>query len=1475
MGRLTWIWSWLLLIWIVSLRTTNATAHLSGPLHPSRKDRLLHQVPTWTEPRQVLWTPRTSRRTIMERTKERAWHLEAAGRQWPSLRRVQQEGEHLLPPPHPVRKSAQTVTPSQQRDPSAGPRPASGWRAPTSTMRWNACTPSTGRSSKQDTCQASPRQAVLPDSDARRTSQAGDKCRQKPDKGSQASGWRNGSNTNLLQLMRNEDDDSPDDPDRRAQLRELSKPGTPFRPRSCRALNFQKPCHLHPYARPTFPKQRRKCQKQRMHPWSGCPAPEQGDTIPRVIGPASDSHSTKSHPKCRRPKKSTGLSGPNSGDCRQIRPALRALLLVTVGARVSSAAAVTEDGPGLRPGKLHGRAHQGREPNHPTRHMKRAFNRACRRANQSLQEGTWYRNRWHTRATLDALRSQPPPTISRVPRTARRHYRNSNRPDFSFRVLTWNAGGLSAALTQELMAWCDTCSATEQYDAIIITETHWKHVDDYRSGHWLCVHSTGHTEEGEVDRYAGILCLLSSKCFDAPRIKEHVKGRLLQVTATHIRSQMPTCFIGIYQHVWRPHLSAARNRALRSHIWQSLQSLITATPARHQLIVAGDFNATLTSMHPHIGPSVPKPSSHSNLDKDLQTLIQECDLCALNTWHSRPTHTYASPSVQSQLDYILMRSKDANHQAKLAMPLHSFPVGAYRQTTHYPVQATVRLLPMAYRAPQLKADHRFEATALQSAVSQHSDSAQALQQAVEARLLALPTAQALCDEHDLVNTILLEETCRAFPPAKKKDQRVSAHEGYRASARGTWQLHRQLHRSGLPSLRNIWSRWRLYALFLRASAQLRRQSKDLKRQFLEDQLRQAESAARKGNHRDLFLIARRLGPKKAQGVSRLQGPDGHVLDSKAEMAAIIKHSTAAFASTPDTTSLQPLRGSHSFTATELQAELGSLNIRKAVPRHIAPNAVWKLCAASVSNRLGPCFEHHFRPLSTDKLEGDLQDAHICWLDKPSKPPTTMSAKRPIGLMPPCAKSLAGNVARHILEHLQPMLDHMPQFAYCAGRGVNDAILRVHSYFGDVEHLQKGQITNRFKMHQGVKPLLCHGGLCLSLDLSSAFDSVSRDLLIQSLIDHQVPSDLINMVQQLHRNARYIFRTSTAQGLVTTTNGIKQGCRAAPTLWVSFTLSVLEHLARQRSLAWVQNILTLFADDFCGHWTISSLQDWTAAVSDLTLLLETLETYQLKVNLQKTALLLNLKGKIAKKLLRQHTRQKAGEIFLILTVHGQERLLKIRESHTYLGTIISYRDRRDLNVSHRISAAQTRYQQLRKILNGRGPLSIKYRLRLWQACIPPCLTYSLEVTGCTTKGLQRLKTIATRHVRAILREPAHLHHVSTSDIWERAKLPVPELSILARMTKLYERREPMNCLNGPDLVTNDKVVDQLSILITGLQEAIQRMTTHGLTPPEEAQQCINRGFPCPHCNLVQPTAHARSISHGHQAPRARHTGGPQS
>ena len=1260
----------------------------------------------------------------------------------------------------------------------------------------------------------------------------------------------------------------------------------PWRPRLMRASAFQRPQHLVLVPRrrvarwilnlPALP-QHKAWQRHRAQP-SGAEmraAPPPGGTtgLSRIllVHPHLTAHNlvppycyptekitrnTSSFPK------SVGRSGPNAGGGRLQQVLMWIFLPTTAGVRVSSMAEV-EEGPGLCTqfsGKPIGTAPAGGNTRTPHKSAKRSYNRACRRANQSIQAGTWYRGRWHTRAALDSLRIGPNRPQSTTNRSERCQPRRRYRPENHIRVLCWNSGGLSSHILQEFLAWCDTRETALAYDAIVITESHWREVQDYRSGQWLCVHSSGYSGAPEPDRFAGILCLLSARAFAEPRVLEHIPGRLLQVGATHLKSNRPMCLIGLYQHVWRPHLGAAANRALRSATWHKLQQIVTATPARHQLIIAGDLNATLKPRHPFIGTAVPSSATHSNHDKELQTLVQECGLCAVNTWHASPVHTYYSPTVSSQIDYVLVRQSAANHRAKLASPISGFPVGANRQTNHLPVQAAIPMLPMSVQARtgQKAVEHRFQATALQAAVARKSPDVQALQAAVAHRLAALPEASPLCEEHDRVNTILLEEVSKAFPAIRTPDSRVSANPGFRASARTTWHLHTQLRRSGLPSLSNIWSRWRLYTAFMKASAALRRQSKELKRAFQLEQLQQAEEAACKGDHRGLFLVARRLAPRQARGVSRLLGDDGKLLSGEAELAAMLKHSRAAFANTPDTSAVRPLEGTFTFAATELCQELGKLNIRKAVPRHIAPNAVWRLCAATVSERLGPCFARHFRPRSTESLEGDLQDAHVCWLAKPSKPPTSMKSLRPIGLMPPCAKSLASVVARNILDHLRPLLDHLPQFAYCEGRGCGDAILRVHDHFAQVAALHQSQTRTRFKMHHKMSELSCHGGVCLSLDLSSAFDSVSRDLLIQSLVEHNIPNDLINVVQQLHRGAKYIFRTSAAKGQITTTNGIKQGCRAAPTLWVSFTLSILEHMVNRKGLAWLQRVITVFADDFCGHWRIESTQDFEQARLDIALLLEVLEIFQLQINLQKTALLVHLKGKAAKRLLQQHTRTKAGEQFLVLLVHGRECLLKIKDSHTYLGTIIAYRGRQDLNVAHRIAAAQSRYQQIRKVLNGKGPLSTKHRLRLWAACIPPCLLYSLEATGCTAHGLQKLKVLTTRHVRAILKSPAHLTRVSTSDIWGRAVLQPPERLLLCRLQHLCQRRHPASNKWGPDLIYNDGVHQQLTDLLTQLQEAIQ-----GMTEPKAGELLSQASFPCEYCGQVFLTAHARTIHHGLQ------------
>ena len=172
-----------------------------------------------------------------------------------------------------------------------------------------------------------------------------------------------------------------------------------------------------------------------------------------------------------------------------------------------------------------------------------------------------------------------------------------------------------------------------------------------------------------------------------------------------------------------------------------------------------------------------------------------------------------------------------------------------------------------------------------------------------------------------------------------------------------------------------------------------------------------------------------------------------------------------------------------------------------------------------------------------------------------------------------------------MEVLLPKLRWIPQFAYTRQRGTADALLRVHAHFEQVSTILQSNVVDRFQKRLGRRASRCAGGCSLSLDLSKAFDSVSRPLLYQSLSSHGVEASVINAVQQLHQFAAYRFEVGTHTGATCTSNGIKQGCKIAPYLWCFFMLEFVERLQHQRDAEWIARVLTLFADDVWGSWPI--------------------------------------------------------------------------------------------------------------------------------------------------------------------------------------------------------------------------------------------------------------------------------------------------
>ncbi|CAE7758543.1 Pol, partial [Symbiodinium necroappetens] len=755
----------------------------------------------------------------------------------------------------------------------------------------------------------------------------------------------------------------------------------------------------------------------------------------------------------------------------------------------------------------------------------------------------------------------------------------------------------------------------------------------------------------------------------------------------------------------------------------------------------------------------------------------------------------------------------SGQRAKLAKPMQAFPVGSNRLTGHYPIYV--------------------------------------LQRRVADRLSEV-SVQSLANVQRQLNAIMMQEAAVVFPAAPRPDQRPSADPRFRASTSATWNLYRLAKRPAVCTLRNIWAKWRLFSQFAKASAQLRVQSKRLKQEFLHGLIDTAEQAASKGDQRTLHNIVRRLTPRNHHKASRLQSSSGQLLSSAEQLEAIVEYGNATFAAQPDEAPPPALSADLHVHDSVVIRELLSLGIGKAVPKHVAPAACWKLCAGSVGTVLGEAFRLHFKQGNNGTLQGDWKDTHVVWLPKPSKQPTTVSNMRPIGLQCPTSKILAGVLRESLLAALQPVLRSLPQFAFTKSRGTADALARAHGHFYQVAQLLKLSTVNRFQQQAGLTQPKCQGGVCLSLDLSKAFDCVQRGLIYQSLRRHGVSEVVIQVIQQLHFRARYHFEVSEMCGHTCTTNGIKQGCKIAPYLWSYFTVAFMLLLRDQRDLTWLQRVMTLFADDCWGAWVIKSRQDFKQAKLDLELILETLETLKMTVNYQKTAILLHLVGKEAAGIRRQATYRKAGTLYLRVTVHGRDCGIPIKEEHEYLGSIVSYHRRVEKNVMHRLKACQARYQGLRKTLNGVHHLSQQHRIRLWQACVCTSAMYSLPVVGLSKGSLGRLVTELTRHLRAITRQPVHLTHIPTIAVWTKANLAMPGWTLQCLLDK-YRLRLRHTAETSPDVTVSAVAMQHLEDVSTTLEDILRQEAQYA-TMPLVQQAILSVDARPPEPIAVPPAAH---------------------
>ena len=99
--------------------------------------------------------------------------------------------------------------------------------------------------------------------------------------------------------------------------------------------------------------------------------------------------------------------------------------------------------------------------------------------------------------------------------------------------------------------------------------------------------------------------------------------------------------------------------------------------------------------------------------------------------------------------------------------------------------------------------------------------------------------------------------------------------------------------------------------------------------------------------------------------------------------------------------------------------------------------------------------------------------------------------------------------RHLQDTSRPCSglrqdQHVPPYAYWPARDATDALARVNACIQDIKDSIRALGGNRFKEGQDIPEA---GGCLLSVDLSQAFDRVSRAKLDRALAKHQVDADL--------------------------------------------------------------------------------------------------------------------------------------------------------------------------------------------------------------------------------------------------------------------------------------------------------------------------------------------------------------------------------
>ena len=435
------------------------------------------------------------------------------------------------------------------------------------------------------------------------------------------------------------------------------------------------------------------------------------------------------------------------------------------------------------------------------------------------------------------------------------------------------------------------------------------------------------------------------------------------------------------------------------------------------------------------------------------------------------------------------------------------------------------------------------------------------------------------------------------------------------------------------------------------------------------------------------------------------------------------------------------------TVDELSKAIDSLAAGKAPGSDSIPPDLIKHCKTTL---LHPLHEVLCQCWREGSVPQDMRDAKIITLYKNKGERSDCNNYRGISLL-----SIIGKVyAQVLLTHLQKLAEHVYLESQCGFRAERSTVDMVFSLCQLQEKCREQQM-----------PLYI-----AFIDITKAFDLVSRDGLFKALRKIHCPPRLHSLIESFHSNMKGTvqFNGNLSEPFVMC-SGVKQGCVLATTLFGIFFALLLRHTfgtAQEGIYLWTRSDGSLFN---LNHLKVRT-KVYEALIRDMLFADDAAVVTHTQRELQ---------------LLMDHFSQACKDFRLIISlkktnVLGQDILappvitindyeFEVIHQFMYLGSTITNNLSLDAEINKRIGKAATTLACLTSRVWTNPKLTMKTKMAVYNACILSTLLYGSKTWTMYAHQEKRLNTFHHRSLRCIL-GISWQDKVTNTDILSHAGLP---------------------------------------------------------------------------------------------------------